>query len=875
MLKGEPTGAQQREVHLHFLGCILDAEEQPIGTCFQIANGYIVSALHVIEDAYQDVMSPIKYRPLRGGAPLLAYVANIDEVHDLVILRTDAYLDSSITLMAMSEVQQLDMPIHITGFATLPEMDGVAEYDYQQTTGTWEGIAQQTGSGIVLARARADGAVPGMSGCPVLRAHDGALVGVLTSRYNSSDAWVSGRVWISRTEDLETLLHGIVSIPIERQPALASRTKWLSSTTLDRNHLLEDPCFIKSSEWSEPWDDAVQAIEQGNIAIVSAPPGVGSTTFIQQLAAQHTKSDLQITLLHPDEWNEPSIAALPVQPRRAYLLELNHPDHDRPSAHFVKGLSEIASTYKNLESTLIIAVVDELWRGSKAKVADSVSVVTLNQAPNSQELVEKYLSVRAPLLLDVVRAEEITTHLKGLNALQAAQAVEHILDAREVVKDQDADGIRAYIAEALDDHVALLDRLFDDYEPVQAQITRRRRAEALYKIRTEEQRPLALSDRCLLIALSFRDTVRIPQLEEDSRRLLERLEAAKPQPTASVDVGTLLSGPGIRGRIRRTTAEVGPGETVILRRPSLKSAVIHYVWDNYTELRKPLADWLISLIKLDNTRTEAICTWISRLIRQNQDVAFMRTYLSDVCVKQERPDVLSRLLYDAAQDPHMQRHSERLLYDWALKPEMQDVVIDVAERLLPTDRGAIALRRLRRVADAPRSRPGAKERVLNAFQNAASDQSSREWFLSEARPWFVPRSMETSATSTKLAFIAIMHLEVDGIPWLLTPESVGVDINRMLAETISDLHVSQSAGASLVALLRKAALSDELYSRAIDRITEAVVNHGAIQAIFNFSSTLAKTGEEISRDVVGDVSSRMHARLTLNSESTSPANPSA
>lgn len=38
---------------------------------------------------------------------------------------------------------------------------------------------------------------------------DGAVVGVVSGRYNTADGWLAGTVWVTRTEDLAALLGGI------------------------------------------------------------------------------------------------------------------------------------------------------------------------------------------------------------------------------------------------------------------------------------------------------------------------------------------------------------------------------------------------------------------------------------------------------------------------------------------------------------------------------------------------------------------------------------------------------------------------------------------------------------------------------------------
>lgn len=57
-----------------------------------------------------------------------------------------------------------------------------------------------------------------MSGAPVWR-RDGAVVEVVSARYNSSDDWLRGTVWVARVEELVPLLHGLASVSIAKRRA--------------------------------------------------------------------------------------------------------------------------------------------------------------------------------------------------------------------------------------------------------------------------------------------------------------------------------------------------------------------------------------------------------------------------------------------------------------------------------------------------------------------------------------------------------------------------------------------------------------------------------------------------------------------------------
>ena len=74
--------------------------------------------------------------------------------------------------------------------------------------GTWAGGTTRD-EAVPLGRVSSSDVMPGMSGAPVIRTGDGAVVGVVSGRYNSADGWLAGTVWVARTEDLLPLMDGL------------------------------------------------------------------------------------------------------------------------------------------------------------------------------------------------------------------------------------------------------------------------------------------------------------------------------------------------------------------------------------------------------------------------------------------------------------------------------------------------------------------------------------------------------------------------------------------------------------------------------------------------------------------------------------------
>jgi hypothetical protein len=176
---------------LMFLGTILDEEFQPIGTCFQVADQVLVTAYHVIRDATGNHGTSVVWvKPIHApsGDPFRATVVAADEPHDLAVLRSERSFKASIPHLAYSDMQPANTKLALLGFGRMPEGTTESEFSYLPSSGRWEGTAEKS-TGLVLAIAEASGVALGMSGCPILREGDQAVVGVLSGRYNSMDTW--------------------------------------------------------------------------------------------------------------------------------------------------------------------------------------------------------------------------------------------------------------------------------------------------------------------------------------------------------------------------------------------------------------------------------------------------------------------------------------------------------------------------------------------------------------------------------------------------------------------------------------------------------------------------------------------------------------
>lgn len=185
-----------------FLGRIVDGEGGVLGTCFQVAAGVLVTAQHVVPGLQEG--DRVRVGQLDGSDVIRdASIVRVDPEHDLAVLKTPSPLRQSRGELSASDTVRPGTDIAVIGWA--PAYDLEHDHEIHQSGGHWRGLARFDG-GTRLCRAQLEGLVPGMSGAPVLRISDGAIIGVVSGRYNSLDGYLALSGWVSRTEDLIPLL---------------------------------------------------------------------------------------------------------------------------------------------------------------------------------------------------------------------------------------------------------------------------------------------------------------------------------------------------------------------------------------------------------------------------------------------------------------------------------------------------------------------------------------------------------------------------------------------------------------------------------------------------------------------------------------------
>jgi tetratricopeptide (TPR) repeat protein len=200
-----------------YLGRVLAEGDRPVGTCFQVATGVLVTAWHVLNDigaAAQD--ASVRVDPLAGGDAFDATVARVDPVHDLAVITTGTPLPALAGAFIQTDRVALRTQVTVTGHVLVEDEH---TYRFLDAPGEWAGGTTRDDA-VSLARMASTAVMRGMSGAPVVQDRDQAVAGVVSGRYNTADGWLTGTVWVARTEDLLPLLDGLAVVTVE-QVALA------------------------------------------------------------------------------------------------------------------------------------------------------------------------------------------------------------------------------------------------------------------------------------------------------------------------------------------------------------------------------------------------------------------------------------------------------------------------------------------------------------------------------------------------------------------------------------------------------------------------------------------------------------------------------
>ncbi|MDR1999556.1 MAG: CHAT domain-containing protein [Frankiaceae bacterium] len=194
-----------------YLGRVADEYGRSAGTCFQVANGVLATAWHVLTNLGCDGVGAVaQVGALVGGPVGPATVAAFDAEHDLAVLRAELPLPATATLAASGEVPP-HADIHVIGVS---ELLGVGGDPVTTAIGRWAGTGNRLEQ-TWLGRVESKSVLPGMSGAPVV--HGTSVIGVVSQRYNSADGWERDSAWVATTEDLQRLLQDVEPVPLARR----------------------------------------------------------------------------------------------------------------------------------------------------------------------------------------------------------------------------------------------------------------------------------------------------------------------------------------------------------------------------------------------------------------------------------------------------------------------------------------------------------------------------------------------------------------------------------------------------------------------------------------------------------------------------------
>ncbi|MFE6490772.1 hypothetical protein [Streptomyces sp. NPDC057748] len=645
-----------------------------------------------------------------------------------------------------------------------------------------------------------------------------------------------------RPGDLHIQQVGVAAAHVDELNVLQELRKRdvLEGVERDRQQITEQP-FILAGRWKEAWDQVVDGethLLRPRILLVVAPRSFGSTTFALQLLARHTEADTTLVKLDAD-WSAPSRGRLPVDHRHAYQVDLKDTCTDRLSADFLDSLTRHAEDLAPARSFLVMTVAKELWPDHYLSPRGDVRVVHIDEPPEAELVVEAHLEYHGhPQLVSHFQSlDEAVVSLRGLNAVEAVRAAltamavweeyhggqPHLSVAAVRTGGQERPaGFAERLTAALSDWRQKLDGLFGE-------------TTTTYDGRTPS---LTLEDRCLLLALAVCQSAPMTEVAATAgslRTLLAVPNGDKPATEALVQ--SVFAGRGLRRRIHDVGARVNTHDSVVFDQPAYGRAVLTYVWDNYEVMRGPLLIWLTQPGD-GSVLAQPMVDALAGLVLRYGTADHLDTLGSIACA--ENPELLGAVLLRAVGDEHVGRAAWATLYRWAGQQEYTRTVVNTCRSVLLDETSGpsaakMALVRLRRVArksDDPATRLG----VLSAFKELVSRPARTAMLVAEVAAW---QASKVSVRSGSLAFLALMEKEHTKVPWLMSEEAAGIDVDRALRDLLGDAAIAQEVIPQLTKWIGSYATDAVGYERLRDRLVHILRGNGMFQAYWAFMRALA------------------------------------
>ena len=94
----------------------------PVGTCFQVARGVLVTAWHALDDIGAAVENArVRVDPLAGGESFEAFVARLDQAHDLAVLVSDVQLPTTTGELTATDQMAPRAGVTVTGHSVIAD----------------------------------------------------------------------------------------------------------------------------------------------------------------------------------------------------------------------------------------------------------------------------------------------------------------------------------------------------------------------------------------------------------------------------------------------------------------------------------------------------------------------------------------------------------------------------------------------------------------------------------------------------------------------------------------------------------------------------------------------------------------------------------